>query len=80
MRPYTYASGELHGDELAANVRPDLADAPNPGAAPVTRSRRSSSLARRARRARTDPDWATRSEESKRLLLDVDARDERGAR
>ena len=34
-------------------------------------------LALRARRARLDPLWATRSRESKQRLLDLDAREQR---
>jgi hypothetical protein len=63
--PYTYASGEQWPEET-------------PAEGPVSSSprRAANALTLRAKRAKTDPTWRDRSEESKRVLLDADAGDE----
>ncbi len=75
--PYRYASGDLHGepDPVKYPPIPDLAMAPSP-----PRGRTANNFARRAIRAKTDPHWRERSAESKRLLLALDAEDERRQR
>jgi hypothetical protein len=70
MEPYRYASGETWGDETPPLTAPSWSPPRRPA----------KDLGRRARRAKTDPDWTRRSEASKRLLLEVDRRDERGQR
>ena len=62
--PYRLQNGETWGDEMAKVILPPKLPA-------------RLNLVLRARRARTDPNWKTRTEASKRLLLALDAK-ERG--
>lgn len=68
IEPYRFANGETWGD------RPTT-PAPGAGTSQPPRGRAPNWLALRARRARMDPDWRTHSEETKRRLLAIDARD-----
>lgn len=71
MKPYTYANGEVHGDDPTKT--PDLAQqSGRPARGRATFAQRAR-LA--ARRAALDPNWASRSPESKRRLLDLDLRE-----
>ena len=69
MDPYQYASGETHGDPETPYPAMRLSSPP--------RGRATSNLALRARRVKTDPAWRSRSEESKRLLTEIDRKDAR---
>jgi len=71
MEPYRYTNGEAWGDPTKT---PDPAQEPGRQAA---RGRGTHALALRLRRARTDPTWAEKSEATKRLLLEIDKREER---
>ncbi|GAA1920262.1 hypothetical protein [Nocardioides marmoribigeumensis] len=78
IEPYRYANGEVHGgppeppDPWSGTETPSLAAESSP-----RRGRGTSRLVLRARRVRDDPQWASRSPESKRRLLDLDEREAR---
>ena len=68
MEPYKYRSGEVWGGD-------DVAPGPSP--LPTVEEGAGKRLARRARRAKTDPTWRERTREERDLALRVDALDER---
>lgn len=80
IEPYRYASGEVHGDDPEVDPWDDPTKTPGPARHPgrqPARGRGTSTLVLRARRAKTDPDWASRSKETQRLLLEIDREDAR---
>lgn len=79
IEPYVYRDGTVLGGPPEP---PDPWDGDPETPGPVAessprRGRGTSPLALAARRRRTDPLWASRSPESKRMLLDLDAREAR---
>jgi hypothetical protein len=67
MEPYRYRSGEVWGSDPSPTTSSPL---------PKETGRTGERLARRAKRARTDPGWRSRSKQSRETLLRADALDE----
>jgi hypothetical protein len=81
IEPYRYANGDVLGADPADDPWADPSKTPSPAAeASPPRGRASNRLALRARRVRTDPNWASLSPETRRRLIDLDRRESRGLR
>jgi len=65
IEPYVYSNGsDVHGE----------ADPPVPTYGSSQTTPRRASLARRARRAKTDPNWSSHSDRLKQVLLQDDSK------